>query len=186
MNKACILSIILIQTLLFAACTNNKENKAEKSTVLVNQSDVDEDAKEFMMAASIGSIMEVELAKVAQQQSSNSTVKDFAEMMIKDHTRIYNELKKLATDKHILLPIELEQEQKQELDELRKVSGSAFDERYMRLMVTNHEKAIADYQTGARNRDRDVNKLASAKIDSLKSHLNSAKSIFNKLIISRP
>lgn len=171
---------------MYSACTNNQENKAEKSTILANQSDVDEGAKEFMKAASIGGVMEVELSKVARQQSSNRSVKEFADMMIKDHTRIYNELKKLATDKHILLPIELEPEQKQELDELRKVSGSAFDERYMRLMVTNHEKAIADYQTGARNRDRDVNKLASAKIDSLKIHLNSAKSIFNKLIISRP
>jgi hypothetical protein len=50
-------------------------------------------------------------------------------------------------------------------------------------MVVNHEKAISDFETGARNRDRDVNKFASAKIETLKTHLNSARSLFNNVVL---
>lgn len=186
MKKVLIVIIILTQAFLYNACNSNPDNKnIEKSASLANQSDVDDDGKVFIKAAAVSGIMEVELAKMAQLQASSPEVKDFAAMMISDHTRIYNELKKLATDKHILLPIELEQPEKEELKKLQDLKGPAFDEAYMRLMVSSHEKAIQDYQSGASNRDRQVNNFASEKIDSLKTHLNSARSLFNSLVISR-
>jgi putative membrane protein len=183
MKKVLIVLIILTQALLYHACNNQDKNKAEKSTILVNQSDVDEEAKSFMKAASISGIMEVELAKLAQKQASSSAVKEYADMMIADHTRIYNDLKKLATDKHILLPIDLEPKEREQLERLQKLNGAEFDENYMRFMVTSHEKAVSDFEMGGRNRDRDVNKFASAKIEELKTHLNSARSLFNTVVI---
>lgn len=186
MKKVLIVIIILTQAFLYNACNNNPDNKnIEKSARDANESDVDDGGKLFIKAAAVGGIMEVELAKAAQTQASSPEVKKFADMMISDHTRIYNELKKLATDKHILLPIELEQAQKDDLKKLQELKGPAFDEAYMRMMVSSHEKAIQDYEAGSSNRDRQVNKFASEKIDSLKTHLNSARSLFNSLVISR-
>lgn len=184
MKKISIVVILLAQAFLYPAC-NNEDKRVEKSVLLANESDVDDDAKSFIKAAATGGIMEVELAKHAQQQSNSAEVKDYAAMMLRDHTRIYNDLKKLATDKHILLPIELEEEQKTQVRKLQALKGDAFDENYMRMMVSSHEKALQDYQAGARNRDRQVNKFASEKLDSLKMHLNKARSIFNNLIIKR-
>jgi putative membrane protein len=88
MKKVLIVLIILTQAFLYHACNNQDTKKAAKSTVLVNQSDVDEDAKIFMKAASVSGIMEVEFAKLAQKQASSSAVKEYADMMITDHTRI--------------------------------------------------------------------------------------------------
>lgn len=183
MKKVLIVIVILAQAFLYHACNNQNGDNAEKSTVLVNQSDVDGDAKIFLKAASKGGILEVELAKLAQKQAASPAVKEYADMMITDHTRIYNDLKKLATDKHILLPIDLEQKEQEELKNLQKLSGAEFDENYMRLMVTNHEKAVSEFESGARNRDRDVNKFASERIEALKKHLNSARSLFNTVVI---
>lgn len=183
MKKVLIVIVILVQAFLYHACDNSK--KPDKSTILANESDVDDGGKEFIKAASLGGIMEVELAKLAQQQASSPAVKDFADMMIADHTRIFNELKKLATDKHILLPIELDQQQTEQLNRLKAIDGPKFDETYMRLVVRSHEQALKDYQAGARNRDRQVNKFASEKIETLKEHHSSSQSIFNKLIVSR-
>jgi putative membrane protein len=184
MKKISIVMILLAQAFFYHAC-NNENKQSDKAAVLVNESDVDDDAKNFIKAAATGGIMEVELAKEAQKQSTEPAVKDYAAMMISDHTRIYNDLKKLANDKHILLPIELDEEQKIQVKKLQELKGDAFNESYMRMMVTNHEKAIQDYNSGASNRDRQVNKFASEKIDSLKMHLNTARSIFNNLIIKR-
>lgn len=186
MKKVFIVIIILTQAFLYHACNNQDSSKAEKSTVLVNQSDVDEDAKNFMKTASAGGVLEVELAKLAQKQAASSAVKEYADMMIADHTRIYNELKKLATDKHILLPIDLTPEESEQLEKLKTRSGSEFDENYMRLMVDSHQKAVATFESGANNRDRDVNKFASAKLETLKMHLNSARSLFNTVVMQRP
>lgn len=175
--------VILVQAFLYHACDNGKN--PDKSTVLVNESDVDDGGKAFMKAASVSGIMEVELAKIAQQHATSPNVKKFAEVMISDHTRIFNELKKLATDKHILLPIELEQEQTAELNKLKELNGTEFDRSYMRLTVRGHEQAVKDFEAGARNRDPQVNKLASDKLETLKEHLSESKSIFNKVIVCR-
>jgi len=183
MKKVLIVIVILVQAFFYHACDNSK--KPDKSTVLVNESDVDDGGKAFMKAASLSGIMEVELAKIAQQNAASPTVKEFAEMMISDHTRIFNELKKLATDKHILLPIELEQEQIAQLTKLKELNGTEFDRGYMRLMVRSHEQAVKDFEAGARNRDPQVNKLASDKLETLKEHLSESKSIFNKIIVSQ-
>jgi putative membrane protein len=186
MKKVLILMMILTQAFIYHACNNNKDKQTtDRSVIIANESDVDDDGKVFMKAAAIGGVMEVELAKVAQKQASSPEVKKFADMMIADHTRIYNDLKKLATDKHILLPITMEAAQKEQLNKMQALQGSTFDETYMRMMVTSHEKAIKDYEDGATNRDRQVNHFASENMKTLQDHLKSARAAFNNVIIKR-
>ena len=177
--------IILVQVILHHACNNDSEKKAGKSTILVNQSNVDEGARNFMKLASESGVMEVEFSRIAKQKSRSRAVKEFADMMIADHTRIYNDLKKLATDKRILLPIEMDKSQTGQLNKLKELNGAKFDQAYMRMMVRSHQNAINTYQEGANNRDRDVNQFALKRITLLESHLNSARSIFNKVVLNR-
>jgi putative membrane protein len=185
MKKVLILMILLVQAILYHSCNNNSDTKAEKSTVLANQSDVDEGAMKFMKLASESGIMEVQFSMVARQKSRSPAVKEFAEMMIADHTRIYNDLKKLASDKHILLPIEMDKSQTDQLNTLTELSGAKFDQNYMRMMAASHQKAIELYKEGANNRDKDVNQFAQKKITLLEDHLNSARSIFNNVVLNR-
>ena len=186
MKKVLILIIILTQAFIYHACNNNKDKKnKDRSAILANESDVDEDGKVFMKAAALSGVMEVELAKVAQKQGSTAEVKKFADMMISDHTRIYNDLKKLATDKHILLPITLEPAQTEQLNKMQALTGSSFDETYLRMVSTSHEQAIKDFEAGATNRDKQVNKFAADNIEILKEHLKSARSAFNNVVNKR-
>lgn len=189
MKKVLILIIMLVQAFLFKACdsTNSeKKNKdLETSTYLTNQSNVDLDAVKFLKGASLSSIMEVEFAKIAEQKAKNQSVKNFAEMIKTDYTKVFNEMKKLATEKKILLPIIMESTGTDSLKQLETLSGSAFDQNYMRLTISNHEASIKNFEQGADNRDAAVNKFAAGKIEILKSHLNSARSIYNSLDINR-
>lgn len=189
MKKVLIPIIMLVQAFLFKACdstTNEKKNKdLETSTYLTNQSNVDLDAVNFFKGASLSSIMEVEFAKIAEQKAKNQSVKNFAEMMKTDHTKVFNEMKKLATEKKILLPITMEPTGTDSLKQLETLSGSEFDQKYMRLVISNHEASIKNFERGADNRDLAVNKFAAGKIEILKSHLNSATSIYNSLDIKK-
>ena len=173
--------IILAQAFLYHACKDNKNT--DKSAIVSNRSGNHEEGKTFIKAAAEGGIMEVELAKVAQKQASSPEVKKFAARMVTDHTRIYNDLKKLATNKHIILPITLDSNQTAQLNKLQEATGSLFDKKYVGMMVTSHEKAIRNYEIGAANRDPQVNEFASQKIDTLKTQLHTARSVFNYLVM---
>lgn len=185
MKKVFIITVILIQALLYQACDNSKEKKLEKEAVLANESDVDENAANFIKQASRNGILAIEYSKIAERQASSPDVKQFAKKMSTDHTRIYNELKKMATDKYILLPIKMEPDEVVKLNELRKLKGTAFDESYMRVIISAHEGAVQNFEMGAKNRDKEVNKFASGRLDSIKTHFNTAKSIFNNLVVNR-
>lgn len=186
MKKVLIVIIILTQAFIYHACNNTKDKETtDRSTIIANESDVDEDGKVFMKAAALSGVMEVELAKIAQKQGSSPEVKKFADMMISDHTRIYNDLKKLATDKHILLPITLEADQTAQLNKMKALKGSSFDETYLRMVSTSHQQAIKDFEAGATNRDKQVNNFASDNIEILKEHLKSAQAAFNNVVNKR-
>src|SRR6202035_1256356 len=58
----------------------------------------------FYKHAAEGGIAEVELGSLAQQKSSNQSVKDFGAMMVKDHSAANDKLKAVAASKNISLP----------------------------------------------------------------------------------
>lgn len=184
MKKVMIIVIILIHIMVYHACKNNNEDSLVNSSAITKQSEIDDDAKNFMKLASESGIMEVEFSRVAKQRSSSPEVRRFAETMITDHIRIYNELKKLASEKHLLLPIEMNPIQTNQLEKMKELNSIKFDQKYMLLMVKSHQKALNTYKIGLNNKDLAVNKFAKEKIIHLRDHLDSASSIFNKVIIT--
>ena len=58
----------------------------------------------FFKKAAEGGIAEVELGKLAQEKSSNPSVKDYGAMMVRDHSAANDKLKSLAETKGIELP----------------------------------------------------------------------------------
>src|SRR6476619_579519 len=60
---------------------------------------VDQDTKDFVMKAASGGMMEVELGKIAQEKAHNKRVKDYADMLVADHTKANDDLKSIASSK---------------------------------------------------------------------------------------
>jgi putative membrane protein len=54
----------------------------------------------FMEQAAVGGLMEVEAGKLAQAQSKSVGVKEFAALMVKDHSKANEELKGIGASKH--------------------------------------------------------------------------------------
>ncbi len=172
-------------TIAYCSC-NNEKNKTNtelnNSDVLNKETDVDDDGSFFIKNAARNGITEVELGKLAQQQTQNDKIKAFSKMMVTDHTQINNELKKLASQKKILLftmprPPAINHNE-QYVGEMKKLSGAEFDHYYIKVMVEMHQQDIEAFKRASRNRDPDVNKFASKKLSLLKAHLDSAKVIY--------
>jgi putative membrane protein len=131
----------------------------------------------FMMKAAQGGMAEVELGKLATQNASSQAVKDFGQKMVDDHSKANDELKGLAGRKNITLPTSPDAKDQATNDRLSKLTGAAFDRAYMRDMVADHKKDVADFQkeamTGA---DPDVKTWASNILPTLQGHLQMAQS----------
>ena len=57
--------------------------------------------KTFMTKAADSGSTEIAASKVAQSKSTNAEVKQFADSMVTDHTKVADELKQLAASKQI-------------------------------------------------------------------------------------
>jgi putative membrane protein len=126
--------------------------------------------KTFMANAAKGGAMEVEWGKWASQKAQNADVKKFGNQMATDHSRAGNELMALASKKGVKLPGS-------------KVSGKwTSDKDYMDMMVKDHEKDLAEFQTEAKNgSDPDLKKWAGDTAKMIKRHLDLAKKTQAKL-----
>jgi putative membrane protein len=193
MKKIFLLSTAFALALTFQACqTADKKSATTKDSVsgdttMVNgnhvtgaestESGVDETGATFLRKAAVGGIMEVEAAKIAQKNAKSAEVKDFAAKMLTDHTKANTELKALAVSKKVITPDALPADEQIHLDEMKKMTGAAFDKHYMDMMVTDHEKTVALFKLGMQNRDQAIKGWASNTLTVIESHDVLAKKI---------
>ncbi|TDE17372.1 DUF4142 domain-containing protein [Dyadobacter psychrotolerans] len=134
---------------------------------------------DFVKKAAEGGMLEVNLGQLALKNGESQEVKNFAKMMVDDHTKVNGELMALVKKKKMEVPAQLGSTKKMMTDSLASQSGSSFDMLYMNMMIASHEETIGLFQdesTGGK--DADLKKWAGAKIPALKHHLEMAKKLF--------
>ncbi len=140
------------------------------------------DDKEFVSKAGMGGLAEVQMGNLALQKASNADVKAFGQRMVTDHSKANEELQQLATAKGAALPTELTGEMKDTYDHLNSLSGAEFDKAYMKHMVEDHEKDVAEFDKASTSAtDADVKGWAGKTLPTLQSHLQNAKDVAKKL-----
>jgi hypothetical protein len=97
----------------------------------------------------IANLAEVQLGKMASEKASNSDVKSFGQMMVKDHTQANNELKQIASQLNVQPPAQLDQKHKDLSDKLSKLNGAEFDREYINAMVMGHEEVLGKLRARA-------------------------------------
>lgn len=131
---------------------------------------------DFAAKAANAGKMEVELGRVANKKSRNAAVKTFARRMVTDHTRAGNKLKMLGLKKHMTLPPKMDAEGHEAMQRLSGLQGMEFDRAYMEMMVTDHEKAVAEFETESQSgADADLKAFAATTLPTLKLHLQLAR-----------
>jgi putative membrane protein len=135
-----------------------------------------EEDRQFANRTAASGIAEFELAKLARQIAVHRDVKKYAERIVADHGKVNDELKALAAAKRIPLPTAPSRVTQIELDKLQKHTGAAFDVEYMRHMVKDHQKGIAEFEKQAKSgKDADLKKWAEQKLPTLQEHLKLAE-----------
>ncbi len=134
--------------------------------------------KRFIEEAARGGMAEVALGQLAAQKATSPDVKSFAQMMVDDHSKANDELKSIAAQKGVTLPSDLGAKEKAEQSRLEKLSGAEFDRAYVRAMVRDHKKDVAQFERESKSgRDPAVKDFASKTLSKLQTHLQHAESL---------
>ena len=135
----------------------------------------------FYRHAAEGGIAEVELGNLALQKSVDPAVKEFAAQMVKDHSEANEKLASVAASKSISLPTKPSVGEIATKAKLEVLSGATFDKSYIKAMVKDHEKDVAEFRREAKGgQDPDAKAFAAATLPTLKEHLQKVRSIADK------
>jgi putative membrane protein len=148
------------------------------ATMAVEKADAD-----FSVEAANGNMIEIQLGGLAKTKAVKERVKSFASMMITDHTKINEDLQKIATSKNISLPQELSNEAKKDINKLSKKDGIDFDRAYINMMVADHRKDVNKFEKAAKEcKDPDLKSFIEQALPVMRKHLDSARAI-DKLFV---
>jgi putative membrane protein len=132
--------------------------------------------RKFITDAAMGGMHEVEAGQLAARKATSAEVKSFAQRMVTDHGKANEGLKRVAAAKGVLLPTGLDRKHRNELERLEKLSGANFDREYMKHMVDDHKKDVAEFRRAANDlKDPEVRNFASSKLPTLEEHVKLAE-----------
>lgn len=137
---------------------------------------------EMVMMFGSGNAGEVRLAELALKNSENPEVKEYAQMMITDHSKANDELAQVAKNHNIDFPPAPPAADVEMSKTLLDVKGAAFDKAYMGEVVTGHTNALAAYKKAkGEAKDHLFKEYVDQTEPTVAEHLKKAKEIDAKL-----
>jgi putative membrane protein len=97
---------------------------------------------EFLKQANQGSRDEIDLAGIALKKSEDPDVKNFAQKMIDDHTKLLDDMKPFDMQAGLSIPDHDDASTDAEKAKLELLSGKTFDKAYIKEMVDGHHKVL--------------------------------------------
>ena len=139
----------------------------------------------FVKKALQGSMAEVQVGQLALQKSSNDQVKEFAQRMVTDHTKLIDQMKPVAQQIGVKIPDGPDKKQKMMMAKLQALSGADFDKAYVQAMVKDHKEDDSEFKTEISTGQSSMVKDAASKGDPvIESHLQMIQGIAKGMNLS--
>jgi putative membrane protein len=130
----------------------------------------------FVKKAMQGSMAEVQLGQLTLQKSENEQVKQFAQRMIDDHTKLNEQMKPVAQQVGVDVPAQVSKKDRAVIAKMQGLSGAAYDQAYIKDMVKDHKQDLSDFQMEASSgQDQTVKDAASQGSKVIAGHLQMAQ-----------
>lgn len=135
----------------------------------------------FVKKAAASDLTEIETSRVAVQKATRPEVKQFAQQMIEDHTRLSNTMKQLASARGVQLPPR-DPSVDAMVSKLNGLSGAKFDQEYVKGQVGGHRDASKLYHTeGAQVRDPQLKQAVATATPLIDQHLQHVEQLASSL-----
>jgi putative membrane protein len=182
MKKLSSILMIALAACVFQACHSGAKDSTAAADSLNAVKDtttsgmkgiaVDKDDAKFAVDAANGGMTEIALSKIAAAQSTNPKIRDFAKMMVTDHSKAGDELMAIAKKKNITMPDSVNADSKKAINEMTMKTGSPLNKAYVDKMVADHKGAVSLFEDASKNaKDPDLKAFATNTLPTIKSHL---------------
>ncbi|MDB5958565.1 DUF4142 domain-containing protein [Ramlibacter sp.] len=135
--------------------------------------------RKFIEAAAQSGLSEIALGQLAMQRARDPRVRDYARQLVSDHRAANARLQQIAAVRRLPLPGQPASDQPAELRELQRLSGDAFDQRFLDGMVRDHQKAVDlfNQEIKGRHEDGDLKNFAQTTVIILQRHYADAQQL---------
>jgi len=154
------------------SCMDNRHAKNYNDKTLA-----DEGGISFIKSGIEGGLAEIKASGLAKANSTNPKIIGFAVMMIDDHTKAGNELKKIEAAKMIDAHDTISMDHQKMIKVLASKKGAEFDKAYMEMMIADHEKAVELFTSAEDNTSNLIQDFSHKTLPVIRMHLDSAKAI---------
>lgn len=130
-------------------------------------------AQDFVQAAAMSDMYEIAASQVALDRASGTPARQFAQMMINDHTKSSQALKQAiaASGSTFTMPSELDSEHRAQVDILKSLNGPDFDREYLSQQMAGHRKALTLLKAyGGGGDTAELRQFAQATIPTVQKH----------------
>jgi putative membrane protein len=134
--------------------------------------------RSFLAEALAANQHELQAAQLGLDKAQDEQVRGYAQRMQQDHSQLGNQMQPLVQQAGISMA-----DPQMELTELETATGEAFDRAFMQMMVTDHRKAVSDFQRAANDpaHSAQVRSTATEALPVLQSHLQEATALAQQL-----
>ena len=129
-------------------------------------------AEDFVKTASEAGLAEVNFGELAVKQTDKADVKAFAQNMIDDHSKVNEELLKVANKDNFTPAATMNAKDKEMYTKLMGMKGAEFDDAYVHSQLAAHKGAVALFQSEAKDgKNADLKAFAEKTLPTLQHHL---------------
>jgi putative membrane protein len=155
-----------------ALTADEHENKKEKEHM---KEYTDES---FLKHGVQANLAEIALGRMAAEKSRTPEVREFSQKLIQDHTQAQRNLLRIAQEKNITLPTELDEKYQEKLEEIGQLSGPEFEQEFAKHMLKGHRKGVAMlHRAKEKTDDEQIKSFAQQMMPALKEHLKLAENM---------
>lgn len=147
-----------------------------------NFAQISDDDKEFVTETYEDVLLQLKLGELAQVSGSVASVKDFGKTMTTEYSKTKEGLNALAKNKNITLSSELSEKGQRKYERLSKRVGHSFDKEYMDYMIEFQKDLAHEFDEASEDsKDSDVKTWAATTLPSMKSNIESARSLYKSI-----
>lgn len=157
------------------------------STALMQMTMLDQ---QFARMAAHSDQFEIRSSQLALQKSSSPQVREYAQMMIQEHTQSTQLLTQLAAQRGLTLPTEPSEFQQAVIDRLAQLSGAEFDRAYFEAQANGHIQTVGVFRSEVgQGQDSGLQQFAAQLLPTIENHYQMASQMTGQasaLNIQRP
>ncbi|MFL5764095.1 MAG: DUF4142 domain-containing protein [Bacteroidia bacterium] len=143
----------------------------EHNAAKFNNTGQEKDTKFLVDAASFFT-EQIELAKLAQENSTDTTIRVTGKAIEEDYRQLYSMLKDLCGKKNISIPAEPQKKDKKENKILSYEIADDFDKRFLERTIRDHREAITAQEKQQPSGDNEINQFREMSLARIRKNLD--------------